>query len=90
MQDTVITLNENGGDSLLVQENASLREAIATLESQLRQYEQERITSSNELEAVRKEQEDLLILLTDQDSKLRGLKKRLKEYRLKVGLMSGS
>lgn len=41
---------------------------------------------TNELENVRKEQEDLLVLLTDQDSKLRHYKKRLKDLGQSVRL----
>lgn len=39
-----------------------------------------------ELDNVKKEQEDLLVLLTDQDSKLRHYKKRLKDLGQTVGL----
>lgn len=63
------------------------QEIISQLQSTAYNYgpdteKQEFITQNHrlqeELENIRKEQEDLLVLLTDQDSKLREYKTRLK------------
>ena len=71
----------------LIKENKELKELIEKLRNDLevsqkissepKSNDMSRIEA--ELENVRKEQEDLLVLLTDQDSKLRHYKKRLKD-----------
>lgn len=69
------------------EENKKQQEIISQLQSTAYNYgsdaeKQEFITQNQrlqeELENIRKEQEDLLVLLTDQDSKLREYKSRLK------------
>lgn len=69
------------------EENKKQQEIISQLQSTAYDYgsdaeKQEFITQNQrlqeELENIRKEQEDLLVLLTDQDSKLREYKSRLK------------
>lgn len=73
----------------LVKENKELQQLVTKLRNDLEisqksrsdepsiEFEKQKL--ENELENVKREQEDLLVLLTDQDSKLRHYKKRLKE-----------
>ncbi|XP_054155368.1 general vesicular transport factor p115-like [Oppia nitens] len=75
-------------NEILLNENKELQELVTKLKSDLQISESnssdndmtiERQQLESELETLRKEQEDLLVLLTDQDSKLGQYKKRLKE-----------
>ncbi|CAG2164249.1 unnamed protein product [Oppiella nova] len=80
--------NQNQNEGLL-NENRELQELVSKLKSDLdinqsksssdSELLAERQKLESELDFVRKEQEDLLVLLTDQDSKLRHYKRRLKE-----------
>lgn len=78
--------NEN---AILIEENNKLQNIITNLKleidaNQSKGGNNELIIAENrklmnDLENLRKEQEDLLVLLTDQDSKLRHFKQRLKD-----------
>ena len=80
--------NQNQNEGLL-NENRELQELVSKLKSDLDINQSKSLSESellaerqkleSELDFVRKEQEDLLVLLTDQDSKLRHYKRRLKE-----------
>ncbi|EEC02728.1 vesicle docking protein P115, putative [Ixodes scapularis] len=59
---------------------ASLQTEIASLQEQNKSLQQEKATSEEELQTIRKEQEDLLVMLTEQDSRISKLKERLKEH----------
>ncbi|CAG2105552.1 unnamed protein product [Medioppia subpectinata] len=82
--------SQNSQYESLVNENRELHELTAKLRDDLNVNEKnalkemesigsDRHKLESELDTVRKEQEDLLVLLTDQDSKLRQYKKKLKE-----------
>jgi flagellar basal body P-ring protein FlgI len=81
--------NQQNDSEVILNENAKLEELVSSLKSELEICQKSKVNEesmisecqrlTNELENVRKEQEDLLVLLTDQDSKLRHYKKRLKE-----------
>ncbi|CAN7990686.1 unnamed protein product [Ixodes pacificus] len=59
---------------------ASLQTEIASLQEQNKSLQQEKATTEEELQTIRKEQEDLLVMLTEQDSRISKLKERLKEH----------
>ncbi|GAB6028493.1 hypothetical protein CHUAL_002646 [Chamberlinius hualienensis] len=52
---------------------------IKLLEEEKKSSESENMTLTNDLESLKKEQDDLLVLLTEQDSKLQKYRKRLQE-----------
>jgi len=92
-------IKQNDNEDLL-NENLKLQEIISSLKSDLEICQKSKLNEepvqsndecerlTNELDNVRKEQEDLLVLLTDQDSKLRHYKKRLKELGQSVRFIS--
>ena len=82
----------------LIEENKELQELIEKLRNDLKVCQTSLSESKNddlvrletELETVKKEQEDLLVLLTDQDSKIRHYKNRLKELGQTVSFVCNS
>ena len=64
--------------------NISLMNVEQTLETEKTEAEIDREQVMNELREGKKEQEDLLVLLADQDTKLKEYRRKLKELGEKV------
>jgi PREDICTED: USO1 homolog, vesicle docking protein-like len=77
--ETKINITDENEDevSILKNDKKVLLEKVETLEGQIAK-------ALNDLDNTKKEQDDLLILLTDQDSKIREYKKKLSELGHKV------
>ena len=58
---------------------------LQKLEEELRKKDGEKSAITDELETLKKEQEDLLVLLTDQDAKISKYKSKLRELGQEVG-----
>jgi chromosome segregation ATPase len=80
-QDTVLSFGDNGvGPDVQVRDElARLKGEYNVLTERVMALERDYNYATSELDGVRKEQEDLLVLLTDQDTKLRQLRRRLRE-----------
>lgn len=69
---------------------AALEEEAASLHKASDAFKSEKEASEEELRTLRKEQEDLLVMLTEQDTKISKFKAKLKELGLEVGELGDS
>ena len=65
--------------------NVLLLSVTQKQEEEKKKSDQDKLSLQDELETLKKEQEDLLVLLADQDTKIDKFKARLKELGQEVG-----